>query len=61
MSTAFNSFVIGVASNLTHDLIKYGTNRLKKAALGTQERKALQRVYDHAFSVMLEELAVHLD
>lgn len=61
MNQDVSSFTIGLASNLAYDLIKNGARRLKEAAFGTLEQKALRRAYAHAFEVMLEELTLELD
>ena len=61
MELSLASFVTSVAPKLAVDLIKSGAKRLAKATFGTEEKKALQRAYDHAFGVMLAELAADLD
>lgn len=61
MDANVTAFVVGLATNLAYDVVKSGTQRLKKAAFGSNETRALRRAYEHAFGVMLGELATGLD
>lgn len=56
-SNYWNDFVVGIASNLAVDFLKTLKEKLEQAAFGDDELRALERVYKHAFSLMLSQTA----
>jgi formylglycine-generating enzyme required for sulfatase activity len=56
-----NSFLLGLAVELTVKLFELGAGRLKAAAFGESEEVALKRVYQAALATALDRTAGNLD
>ncbi|HHH40958.1 MAG TPA: NACHT domain-containing protein, partial [Chloroflexi bacterium] len=53
--------LLNLAAELAADLIKAGAGRLRDAAFGDAETRALGRAWERAFQTMLEEVAADLE
>src|SRR6187551_900415 len=49
-------FTSGIATNLTSDLLKVGLGKVRDAALGSAEQRALKKAFDRAFEVLLNDI-----
>lgn len=54
-------FLTDLAASLAYDLLKAGAARLRDAAFGNAEYRALQNAWEQAFQTMLAEVAADLD
>lgn len=61
MDVNVGALVVAAGKSLSSSLVKHAAKRLKEAAFGPQETKALRRAYEHAFGVLLGEVAAELD
>jgi len=51
-----NEFILALASNLAYDLLKAGSKYFLKYSFSNVEQRALQRIYEDAFVIMLTEV-----
>lgn len=56
-----SDFLFGIATDLANDVLKTGAAYLRDMAFGDAEQRALQRVYQRGFYVMLCDIAGELD
>jgi len=52
-----DAFLLGVATNLASDLVKAGARRIRDAALGDAQLRALEAVFGRALAHLLAELS----
>lgn len=56
-----DDFLMNLAANLAYDLLRVVVTRLRNAAFGDAETRALKRTYQRAFESMLAQTAADLD
>ena len=56
-----SDFAVGLAKDLTYDLLKWTSGRLRDVIVGDAESRAFERAWNYSFQFMLEAVAAHLN